>query len=521
MKKLDLDLVPERENPSPDYYCTWQSQLYACCNKGPQAQRDIMTEQGVFGTGDPARDTALGLGWAHQYKDAQKDLFLVLDDSWDVPIGAAPDGGRWYGSLALARDKFPHAYGMERAAPFTEDEPIDMDEVEGAMKRLSDKVKALGWRGLGGWVCVQKANMGIDVRKTNGNRNAKKMTDEDYWREAVLRCGRAGWRYWKMDWGKDASSPEVRNLVTELAHRYAPELYIEHAIAHKVIPVADVFRSYDAFTLMAIPLTISRMAKFLAYDTEAGYGGLVNCEDEPYVAAALGCTLGVMRHGMTGNLPNGSPDASFPALHRNFKTKLAEVVRTVRWHRIAPAFGACGKETLVDAEQLTDTWDVVSQPREIEAWWKYTDGSHIEESAPARMARRLPLADVTRDSEGERPFVISSRNPNGVVSVATLGRTAGRRYFLPRCEVTQEIGNADTVGLFGHYAAAVLKGSAITASTKVYMQDLAGDTAYDITEHCTVADGMLTIPGEYIDRIGTLANGAGDTSEPGVVVKLV
>ncbi len=511
MKRINLNLVPDKENTSPDYYCTWQSQLYACSNAGPQGQRDCMSEEHIFGSGTENEDIKNGIGWVtHQYKEARKDLYLILDDSWDVPQNSEDDNEKWYGSLMLARDKFPSAYGTDKATPFEEDIPIDTEASEKAMSRLAERVKSLGWKGLGGWVCVGKAPILLKDRD---------MSDSEYWTEALQRSYRAGWRYWKMDWGKDAGNAEIRQLVTELAHTLAPDMWIEHAIIPEVIPTSDTFRSYDAFTLMAIPLTLERLSQLLMYETQSGYKGLINCEDEPYIAAALGCVLGVMRHGMTGKLPNGEPDCSFPALHRNFKSKLTEVLRTVRWHRIAPAYAVSGKETFVDSERLYDNWDVVSQRSEIEYWWKYRDGDRIEKNAPARIVRGLTPTEVIPDGKGLVPYVIASRNPSGAVAVATLGRTLERSYTEVRCKLSQDIGDADTVGAFGYYDSLTLKCD--KDIKQIYMQDLAGDFAYDITEDCIIFKNQATVSGELIEKIGTSFNAEGDTSEPGVVIRLV
>ncbi len=519
MIKTDINLIPQTQNNSPDYYCTWQSQLYACNNTGPQGQRDRMCEKDIFGEGDGRSDISKGIGWAtHQYKQARCDLYLILDDSWDVPFGS--EDSKWYGSLALARDKFPNAYGLENALSFDDGTPIDMEQSSKAMSRLCERIKALGWKGLGGWVCVQQAEMARLSYDSNGVSVLRDMSNEEYWKEALLRSYNAGWRYFKMDWGRDSGYADVRRLVTELSHKLTPDMWIEHAIVPEVIPESDTFRSYDAFTLMAIPLTLSRLAQFMVYETKDGYAGLINCEDEPYIAAAFGCVLGVMRHGMTGSLPNGEPDCSFPALHRNFKTKLTEVLRTVRWHRIAPAFRVSAKETFVDAQQLSDNWNVVAQKEEIEAWWKYVDGDRIEASAPARMSRAIALPEVKPDDKGYVPYVIASKNPNGAVSVATLGRTIDRRYFVPLCDITQDIGKADTVGVFGYYMSMTLKYTG-KRPTKIYMQDLADDKAYDITDECRLDEGSITLSGELIKRIGCLCNADGDTSEPGVAVRLV
>ena len=42
MKKIDINLIPNTVNMSPDYYCTWQTQLYATCDGKPAKQREIV-----------------------------------------------------------------------------------------------------------------------------------------------------------------------------------------------------------------------------------------------------------------------------------------------------------------------------------------------------------------------------------------------------------------------------------------------------------------------------------------------
>ena len=103
IKRTDINLVPDTVNTSPDYFCTWQVQLYRCNNAGPQGQRDNMTEENIFGTGNDAEDRKNGMGWAnHLHKEARRDLIYLLDDSWDIPIGAIKDKDPWYASQILA-----------------------------------------------------------------------------------------------------------------------------------------------------------------------------------------------------------------------------------------------------------------------------------------------------------------------------------------------------------------------------------------------------------------------------------
>ena len=53
------------------------------------------------------------------------------------------------------------------------------------------------------------------------------------------------------------------------------------------------------------------------------------------------------------------------------------------------------------------------------------------------------------------------------------------------------------------------------------MQDLADETAYDITDDTIFENEKIIIRGHLIHRIGTMAQPEGDTSEPGVVVKFI
>lgn len=494
MKKAGRTLIPDRQNPSPDYYCTWQTQLYATDDGKPVAQRAILGERALFAREKP-------YGWAYFYEAVRRDLYLVMDDSWDVPI----DGDLGYcGSLTLDREKFPTATagGVSNAV---------------ALSRLCERVRALGWKGLGGWVCAQESERACEVGSS-----------EDYWRKRLCEANESGFAYWKVDWGKRATDLGFRRMLTDLGKKYAPGLTIEHACIKEVIPYSDVYRTYDVPAILSIPMTMRKLADCLT-DTDAahGYAGLIDCEDEPYMAAAGGFCMGIMRHPYSGALPCGRADMSFPSVHRNVKTKMYEVVRAARWHRIAPAFGADARGLLVDTARLRDDWCFENTEDEIEAWWLKNDKmfDHMSEqgmaaSAPARIARGLPLPQVTEDEKGNVAYVLASRHPNGTVSVATLGRTRGRTYEIPLCRVTLDAGDATLIGVFGEYRNLVIA-STHTEIVGVLMQDPASDIGYDITEDVTISEGRIVVPGELIHRVGTMAQPPEDTSEPGVVIALM
>ena len=144
----------------------------------------------------------------------------------------------------------------------------------------------------------------------------------------------------------------------------------------------------------------------------------------------------------------------------------------------------------------------------------------LTKTATARISRRCSLPEVMPDTNGNVPFIVAAKNPTGAFSIVTAGRTIGRDYFIPKCDISAEIGNCDTIGVFGEYGTLTLSTS-FDKICRVLMQDLASDTAYDITDLVTFSGSKLTIPGELIEKIGTSAQPKGDTSEPGVVIKLV
>lgn len=280
------------------------------------------------------------------------------------------------------------------------------------------------------------------------------------------------------------------------------------------IRFAEVFRTYDVPAIMSIPMTMQKTADCLTHTD----GGKINCEDEAYTAAALGCVMGIMRHPMRGNLPNGEPDLSFPSMHRNIKTKIAEVTRAARWHRMAPAFDALKSETHVSDNTLTDYWNICSQHAEFEKWWNFVDGERVEKSAPAAISRNMPLPRVEPDKNGLIPYAVASKNPNGVISVATLGRTLGRNYVLPKCDVEIDGGKSHLFGIFGEYNRLII--NTVLDAKHILIQDIAGDTATDITAETVITDNKIVLDGNLIHDYGTLCNSDGDTSEPGAVIKI-
>lgn len=491
------NLIPDHLNTAPDYFCTWQVQLYRCNDAGPQGQRDCLTEQSIFGH-------EKGEGWARLHPEARQDLIFLMDDSWDVPIGALKDQSPEYGSQLLAQDKFPSFVTPGRCN-------------ETAMRKLNDAIRSYGWRGMGGWICAQQAPRFQDADPGR------------YWEERLRWSENAGWLYWKIDWGMECHSYAFRRMLTEMRYRYAPHLRMEQAMINELIPYADTFRTYDVFTLMGIPCTLEKLNVDLRYDAAPGYLGLINCMDEVYIAAALGCAIDVTRHGMVGPLPDGRPDSSFPDLHRRLKYRMDEVTRTVRWHRIAPPFAVNGRETAISGERLEDCWQVEDYTQEIEGWWKFRNGDRISRSAPARFSRGLPLPRVTPDENGDVPYVVCARYPEGAISIGTMGRARERRFWTPRCHITLDAQHAccrslpydGFFGIFGEYASLTLLTPLAQEGKRVWAQDLLGTEAVDITDAVKLGNGEVYLSGQLIHQLGTQCAHSGDLSDPGLLIRLI
>lgn len=489
MNKVNVNLIPNIINPSPDYYCTWQTQLYATCDGKPEKQRAIVGERALFAKEKP-------YGWAYFYEKARRDLFFVIDDSWDIPV---QNDGSYYGSLILNGERFPQA--VSNSATNAE-----------ALKKLVERIKSLGWKGLGGWVCARESQK-CDTQ----------LSAEEYWKKRITDADKSGFSYWKVDWGEKAQSTEFRRMLTETAKKFAPNLIIEHSITFDILPYCDVFRTYDVPAVMSIPMTIKKLADIFE-NAASREMGIINCEDEVYIAAAGGFSAGIMRHPYSGAFTNGKADMSFPSLGRNLKTKMYEVIRAVRWHRVAPAFG--GNAADISAKTLSDSWNFEKRDEEIETWWFdaaiFTDDvkeNTVVKSAPSQIARNCGFAEVVPDKNGNIPYIVSSENPNGVFSVAALGRTLGRNYKIPKCDVKVNAQNAETIGVFGEYNTLCVETEHKNIK-RVLMQDIAGDAAYDITSELEFYGNGFVVPGEIIHKIGTMSQPPEDTSEPGVAIKL-
>lgn len=514
-------LVQEAPGLAPSYWCTWGAQNYAvdadsvdrALSGGDHATAaGNLTEERLFGAG----------GWLSAFEGIRQDLFAVFDLGWDVAAGRQFDEQPWQlGSHELASDKFPSCQGT----------PVER------LRRLNELCMRAGWRGAGLWVAAQPFGDGRDGVAVTDAETESQLRDRLRWSRD------AGIGYWKVGYGRRAN-PAYRQLISEMAMESAPSLVVEHvrwggplndepcpwdaaAATHsgefrrwgggrvlqeslQLIELGNVFRTGDVTNHLPAPTTLDRVANLLAASEERpNQPCLINCQDEVYLGAVLGCTLGVLRH--PGWIDPRARGYNPRELHR----RMDEVKRAVRWQRMAPPFPAGSGKTVLDQERLNDSWVF----REGETWAKWVLGQTIRQGAPARVARNMPLPEV---QGAGRPYVIASLHPNDSVAVATLPRAdAGAGFSYPLANVTLTLeALRPLVGVFGRYRSLTLRTPGLGRAPKLLAQDLAGDTPYDITSRVSVTATEVVIPGEVIHEIGLAAASPGDISDPGMVLRL-
>lgn len=323
------------------YWCTWGAQNFArrpatatdsfLGDEGFERALNHLDEATVFGSG----------GWSEALPaSARRRLLLVLDVGWDLPRPSRyPADSHRLGSLVPDRGRFPSAGGSP----------------EESLTRLREMAEAAGWAGLGLWTSPQVPGRTPDGVSTDLD------TGREYWAERARWCDSAGITYWKVDIGAASGDRAYRQMMTDAAS-VAPALRVEHgrncgplndvpvpwettpgsgtgrfgrwadvqAQAAALLEDSDVVRAYDVLPQLSVPTMLDRAAGLLQAVPAARAGAVLNLEDELYMAAALACSFGVMRH--PGWLPRiGSaydPTAS--------SQRTAEIVRAVAWQHIAP-----------------------------------------------------------------------------------------------------------------------------------------------------------------------------------------
>jgi hypothetical protein len=447
---------------------------------GSKLAHEAMTEKVLFGEN----------GWVSSFfPKIRQDLYLLLDDGWQV-------GGT--ATFELDVVKFPDFTGS----------------FEDRLRKLNSAIEGAGWRSTALW-----------YRNTPGGDADQRLEN---------RSESAAIKYWKIDIGDPTF-----NLVRLRDEKRIP-LTLEHV--HGELPVngdwrkdgrfgiqsrnskrigilrhTDVYRTYDVTSILSLPTTLDRLAEMLkGAEGDPEVHALINVEDEVYVAAAMGCTMGIMRHPLTGLRPGEDVDLFFNG-PRQTKKRMDEVVRAARWQRIAPPFSPGIGSVNVSDEILTDAWTF----ERGQAWQSEIIGATVRQGAPACIARNIGLPEV--NAKGEKPFVWATRFPNGAVAIAAQERTqVGNAWHMPASGVTLFVSDAPgPFGVFGYFDELTLNLERSLVGKRILAQDLAGDGALDISNEVQVRERSLQIPGNVISRVGLHNATAGDLSAPGLVIAIV
>jgi hypothetical protein len=563
------------------YFSTWMTQNYSGTDgslqtgtEGGRRARDLMNEQSLFAPN----------GWAELLpKGARPHLSLLLDDGWDVPYGSANPGTiERFGSLVVDRARFPSLAGP----------PADR------LRALCDHVRTYGWAGLGLWVASQMEG------DTSENIDERTEQCRRYYERRVEWSRQADVRIWKLDWGLRGDRPGFRPWLLDLARGEWSELVVENTRGAGPVNVmpgrtggfasdetvrreyleayeySDLFRTYDVTAQLAVPSTIARVTELLR--TRSRARGIINCEDELYLAAAIGCSVGVMRsevwpsgsaastadarHGSTHRLDeeNAAPNAGADP-HR-YGARLTEVLRALAWLDEAPPFRTADETLAVSDAWLEDSWLF----RSGETWCPPIVGHLVEERAPAVVARNAPLPRVS--CRNEPPYIAAACHPTGRYALAAMPRTHhDRGAYQPRAAVDAVVeprakdreaaaGSADSeavvapIALFGHFDRVRLELRGITAphahapsprngldadtssnehglasapgprsNVRVMLSDLAAPRSrrMDISGHTRKGSGnqlVVQVPGAMIDDL-CRSSDPRDVSHPGVRIE--
>lgn len=491
------------------YFCTWSSQsdlrkIYTRrFENGVFSTRDMLNEETVFGEG----------GLIHQFPEIRDRLIFLLDDGWDVPYGLTNNANGDFGSLIVNEARFPFCIGEPRER----------------LKILSDRIKSHGWKGAGIWICASG--------KGEKNDSIFSMEErEKYWRERLAWSQYAQIAYWKVDWGVLCWDVAFRRQLNQWKDEIYPELIIEHAnpcaplsgidrnshspdesgrfgdwgkapqTVCRLADFSDVIRTYDVSPTLSVPTTLDRVQYLLRAGTATGSQAYMNAEDEAYICAALSLEIGVMTNQLRGD------DGTL--LRKN----AAEAIRAVNWlTAFAPPYPIGVGEVETTNEVLIDTCNFAGK----DTWVQNYGDREIPQGAPAFMGRNMPLPQAEYLS-GEKPYIIAGRHPNGAQAIAVLPRYRENwGFFVPPVKIQLAHSTNNPLGIFGILEELTLVLEQPLAEKRIFVQDLAGDSATDITEECSVNGNSIQIRGNLLARLGTLANTQGEQSMPGLVLKVL
>ena len=505
------NLIPPARTETANYWCTWYAQNY-WIGRGTDLQnltsvtnanaREELNTDALFNEKD---------GWATTYlKRGRGDYIFLIDHGWQTkePAERIAGGPAFFNLIADPRDFAPYAHL----------------EPKERLRVFNEQIRALGWHSLGLW--------------TRGNVTAEQARTFVEWSK------HAGIRYWKIDGGdtqafnsfraKEAIYPElILEYVTGAGGNINPKwdqdlesypsVYDIGASKRKdmlrVLQYTDTFRTYDASPLLMSVTTLRRTHDILKQtQQQPKYRGILNVQDDCNIAIGLGVLVASKRHpNMNERTLKGRDLHHQLSGERCMQRRINEAERFGRWARIAPAFPAGEGVYVASENELIDRCTFT----EWDTWAKATYGKMVSQSAPAVMARNMPLPRV--EIKGEPPYVCATTYPNGPTGIATEGRVKPEdRWFHPRAKVSVKIKDASQpIGIAGHYRQLVLEfAGSIEDVTHVWAQDLLADRATDIKDRVTLRGNTLIIDGTLIDRIGTSAGEEGDISAPGMVLQL-
>jgi len=480
-----MNLIPEKIPKTGNYWCTWDTQWNLMKETVPDGvpipTRDRMDEEYLFGEDGVLRN---------YFRPVRKDLIIVLDDGWDVPYGAKDRV--LFGSLDADTGRFPSLSGSPQEK----------------LTELCRRIMDMGYRGVGLWVPAQL--------------NGQPADDRAGWAERAKWCHEAGICYWKVDWGDHADDPAYRAMITGCAEEYAPGLMVEHALCQgpfvpktddelparadyfkAILPVSDFIRSYDVAFEFKYSTTLRRTAELLRAADESGCSrAVINIEDTDLIGAALGCSLGVMRHEKETELRRLTIKAR----------PILEPIRALRWQRIAPSFAAGSTAVYISDELLEDSWYYPVRDRSL---WPNTCDETVVQKAPAMICRNMAPPAV--EAGAEKPFIACSLHPEtGALSIAAVPRVLpGRLYTTPPVTLTFTGISPDApIGVFGQMSLRIIFSEPVEGM-RLYAQDPASDGAVDITDQVQLIGNELRIPPGLTESV------CGEGALPGVVFRLV
>ena len=499
-----MNLIKNKYNLN-SYYCTWtsQSDLRRICSENEiefsSSTRDFLNDKYVFGD----------KGLVHQFPELRDKLFFLFDDGWDVPYGLINNKNGDFGSLIVNEERFPFCTG----------EPKDK------LKKLADRVKNFGWKGVGIWVCASAKGEVWENMLTFEER-------KQYWCERFEWSKYAGISYWKVDWGSLCNDIEFRKHLNEWRDEIYPELIIEHApiigpfsgldnnntigrfkdwddVPKRITELSkfsDVIRTYDVSPELSVPTTIDRVQYLLRAGNEFNSKSHVNAEDQAYVCAALSVQIGIMSNQLRDN--NGNP----------VRKKSTESIRAVNWLScFAPPLPICEGNVNVGNEVLSDECNFVN----FKSWLSKFGDRVISQAAPDLVSRNDTLPNV-KYLENEKPYILSNRHKNGAYEIAVLPRfKQDEGFYTPAVQlnITQKIDLP--IGVFGEVNELNIEFDGCVEDKRIFAQDLASDEAVDITDECFLNESTVKLSGELINKIGKSQNAIDDESKPGLVIKLI